>query len=110
MKNTWIFGLPGNPVSTYISFMMTVVPLIERLLGSDELKRPILSGKFSGTFKKRGNRMDFVPCRVKDNIIEQIKYNGSGDFTSLARANAFFVIHPGVNVLKDGDSVNYLMI
>ncbi len=109
-ENKWIFGLPGNPVSTYLSFLVSVTPLVEKLTGSDEIGKPVLKGKFGGTFKKRGNRTDFVPCYVKDGIIKEIKYNGSGDFTSLANANAFFIIYPGTEILQEGDTVDYFLI
>ncbi len=109
-ENKWIFGLPGNPVSTYLSFLVSVIPFVEKLTGSDEIKKTILKGRFTGIFEKHGNRTDFVPCYAKNGNVMPIKYNGSGDFTSLANANAFFIIYPGTEILKEGDMVDYFLI
>ncbi|BBJ28735.1 molybdopterin molybdotransferase MoeA [Athalassotoga saccharophila] len=110
IENKWIFGLPGNPVSTYLSFLVSVLPLVEKLTGSDEIKKSVLKGRFVGKFKKHGKRTDFVPCQAKDGVVMPIKYNGSGDFTSLSNANAFFIIYPGTETLKEGDIVDYFFI
>jgi len=109
-REMWIFGMPGNPVSTYLAFEMVVVPLVEKMLGTGELHPIIFKGMFSGTFKKKADKVHFVPCRVENGVIKQIKYNGSGDFTSLSKANAFFIAPKETEIINNDDLVKYFMI
>jgi len=109
-REMWIFGMPGNPVSTYLAFEIVVVPLIEKMLGTEGLHPIIFTGIFSGTFKKKTDKIHFVPCKVENGTIKQIKYNGSGDFTSLSRANAFFIAPKEVDAIYENDLVKYFMI
>jgi len=109
-REMWIFGMPGNPVSTYLAFKMVVVPLVEKMVGTDELHPVIFKGIFSGTFMKKVGRVNFVPCKVEDGFIKQIKYNGSGDFTSLSKANAFFIAQSEIEKINENDLVKYFMI
>ncbi len=106
----WIFGMPGNPISTYLAFEIVVLPLVEKLLGTDKLHPIILNGKFSGTFRKSKGKVHFVPCNVENGIIKQIKYNGSGDFTSLSKANAFFIAPKEMEIINNNDLVKYFVI
>uniref|UniRef100_A0A7V3RF57 Molybdopterin molybdenumtransferase n=1 Tax=Mesoaciditoga lauensis TaxID=1495039 RepID=A0A7V3RF57_9BACT len=109
-KDVWIFGMPGNPVSTYIAFEMVVIPLIEKLTGTNKLSPNLLEGTFAGTFKKKPDRVHFVPCKVESGKVIPIRYNGSGDFTSLSRADGFFIAPKESSVLQTGDPVKYFMI
>lgn len=109
-REMWVLGMPGNPVSTYLTFKMILVPLVEKMLGTDKLHPVILEGNFNGNFKKKQDRMHFVPCIVEGNTVKQLKYNGSGDFTTLSKANAFFIVPLEVDTVKDKASVKYFMI
>ncbi len=106
----WIIGMPGNPVSTFISFEMIVLPLIEKSLGTRRLAPVLLNGKIKGRFSKKPGRIHFMPCNVSNGLVEPVKYNGSGDFTSLSKANAFFVAPKESSEIKDGENVRYFFI
>lgn len=109
-REMWILGMPGNPVSTYLTFKMILIPLVEKMLCTDKLHSTILEGIFEGTFNKKQDRMHFVPCVVEGKTVKKLKYNGSGDFTTLSKANAFFIVPLEVGTIKDKEPIKYFMI
>lgn len=109
-REMWILGMPGNPVSTYLTFKMILIPLVEKMLCTDKLHSTILEGIFEGTFNKKQDRMHFVPCAVEGKTVKKLKYNGSGDFTTLSKANAFFIVPLEVGTIKDKEPIKYFMI
>ena len=113
-RKVWIFGMPGNPVSTFSVFKLLVTYLVERLLGTSGLAPKFFTGILNFDFQKKTNRMHFVPCVVStrdDHFeIDFVKYNGSGDFTALSKANAFFVAPKEMGEIKKGSSVGFYFI
>lgn len=100
-ENKLVFGLPGNPVSAYITFYLfvlrgiirsqtltttTVLPL--SLSGSD----PLLP--LAQDFKRsKAGRVEYVPCRVSnDGLLLPIKFNGSAHLAALLQCDGFFVV------------------
>ncbi len=110
-RDVWIFGMPGNPVSAFVVFKLITLHLLERMFETSELHPRILKGTMGFDFSKDTRRMHFVPCVAKvENgsvTLTELKYNGSGDFTTLSKANAFFVAPKEVSTLKTGDTVEF---
>ncbi len=113
-KDVWVFGMPGNPVSTFSVFKLLVTYLIEQLLGTSGLTPMFFTGILNFDFRKNTDRMHFVPCKAlvrNENIeIDHIKYNGSGDFTALSNANAFFIAPKETEEIKGGSTVDFFFI
>ncbi|WP_456399555.1 molybdopterin molybdotransferase MoeA [Mesoaciditoga sp.] len=113
-KKKWIFGMPGNPVSTYNVFNLFVKKAVERMLGTSGMTPKLLRGIMDFDFKKKRDRLHFVPCKVKvENGVPRIQflnYNGSGDFTSLAKADAFFLAQKNVEFIQKGEEVEFFFI
>lgn len=113
-KNVWVFGMPGNPVSTFSVFKLLVTYLVERLLGTSRLSPMVFTGTLNFNFKKETDRMHFVPCKasIRDGHLEidYVRYNGSGDFTALSNANAFFIAPKEIEEIKRGSRVEFFFI
>ncbi len=112
-KKTWIFGMPGNPVSTFTVFKHFVALTIERMLSSHGMAPILFEGVLDFDFKKKGNRLHFVPCAIELSevpVVKPLKYNGSGDFTGLSRAQAFFLAPKGETVLAKGSRVKFYFV
>ncbi|WP_036222752.1 gephyrin-like molybdotransferase Glp [Mesoaciditoga lauensis] len=113
-KKKWIFGMPGNPVSTYNVFNLFVKKTIEKMLGTSGITPMILEGVMEFDFKKKKDRLHFIPCKVKADEgairIEYLKYNGSGDFTSLSKADGFFLAPKDVEHIQKGEKVKFFFI
>ena len=110
---TLIFGVPGNPVSTYLSFLILIKPAIEKLMGR-ELSLSIEKGILNRDFhQKSGERKHFLPVQIKrkekQNKIFPIKtYHGSADIASLLPANGFMVVDAGISFLKKNSEVDII--
>jgi molybdopterin molybdotransferase len=89
-----IFGLPGNPVSTFVGFLLFIRPLLQRLLGKKidfHLEEGILA---KGVYNKSG-RLSFFPALIgRKNSVQPLPYSGSADLLAAARADAFFILAP----------------
>jgi molybdopterin molybdotransferase len=102
-----LFGMPGNPFSVFVIFEIMVRPAIEKMKGlkfpSDEMTM-ILEEDFS---RKKGGREEWVPAKISQSgAINPIKYNGSGHFHILTKADVLFKIERGCIELKKGDKTS----
>ena len=104
--DTLVFGLPGNPVSTFTIFEVFVKPVLYRLMGYDY--RPLLlKGVMKKDFKRRRSiRTAYVPVKYhNDGFVEPVEYHGSAHLTALPQANALLKIPTGLNKVLKGSVV-----
>jgi molybdopterin molybdotransferase len=96
-KNTPVFGLPGNPVSTMVTFELFVVPAIELLSGFSPYPPTVFKAKLSHPLDEKPPLAHFLPGRVSwpegEPTVEVIHWEGSGDIGSVVRGNCFLVVH-----------------
>lgn len=109
----YVFGLPGNPVSSAVATLVYIRPWIEMNLGTfnslaDEPKLTAMLNK-PVTFKPNLTLFQPVNVRVEDAkvIAEPVKTNGSGDFISLRQATGVVELPEGETVFAAGLVVNY---
>jgi molybdopterin molybdotransferase len=104
--NTLVFGLPGNPVSTFTIFEVFVKPVLYRLMGYDYTPL-LLKGVMKKDFKrKRSVRTAYVPIKYhNDGLVEPVEYHGSAHLTALSQANALLKVSTGVNKVLKGSVV-----
>jgi molybdopterin molybdotransferase len=115
-RTTLVFGLPGNPVSTYVSFVLFVAPALKSLAG-DRVK-PSVPERYPITapFRHRGGRPTFHPSRLafpgkeKTPSLELLDWKGSADLATLARAHFLAVLPEGDYQLAQGDEVAAIML
>src|SRR5712671_4917863 len=112
-QDSFVFGLPGNPVSTMVTFELFVVPAIDLLSGATARDLPLVEAHLAAALKEKPGLTHFLPARVEwRNTIPEVKalpWQGSGDIAALARANCFLVVaadRPQVNV---GETVPILL-
>jgi molybdopterin molybdotransferase len=114
-----VFGLPGNPVSTMVTFELFVVPAIEKLLGSVPRALPVFKAKLAHPVKEKGGVAHFVPARVSwptnesqagnaAPVVETVLWEGSGDIGAVVRGNCFLVVNPPRLQLAAGEWVDVL--
>lgn len=106
-----VFGLPGNPVSSFIQFEIFVRPMILRAMGVD---KPVAEIKFklSVAYKrKRTRRMAWVPVRLaNDNTVAPVEYHGSAHINALPGAWGIMKVPVGVSEIKKGEIVDVRQI
>jgi molybdopterin molybdotransferase len=95
-RNTLVFGLPGNPVSTMVTFQLFVIPAIDVLSGAPARPLPLLSATLREPVREKPNLTHFLPAHLEwPNGAAQVRalpWQGSGDISTLARANCFLVV------------------
>jgi molybdopterin molybdotransferase len=90
-----VFGLPGNPVSTMVTFEVFARAALELLAGVPAPALPFLEAALATPFRHKPVLTRFLPARLQgDNFaaaVEPIQWQGSGDLAATARANCFLV-------------------
>ena len=112
--STFVFGLPGNPVSTMVSFHMFVRPLILHLLKANDTSPRMLTAHLEAPAKCDPERAALVPALVRfvDGAyrIQTAPWKGSSDLVGLARANALIVIPRREGTMAAGEMARFLFL
>jgi molybdopterin molybdotransferase len=110
----YVFGLPGNPVSTMVAFQMFVRPLIHFLLKAKNAPAVILEATLERPAKCDPQRASVTPALVRldrgSYRISTAPWKGSADLAGLARANALIMIPQREGGLEAGDTVRFLFM
>ncbi|MBW1873268.1 MAG: molybdopterin molybdotransferase MoeA, partial [Deltaproteobacteria bacterium] len=108
-EDTFVFGLPGNPVSVFIMFHLFVRRAVALLSGSTPGLRdfPV---RLAADFKRRKiERLQHVPCRINQaGECEPVDYHGSAHLAAIMRADGFFLVAVGTAELKAGQQVTFI--
>jgi molybdopterin molybdotransferase len=106
-----VFGLPGNPGSTLITFQLFARPALELLAGMAEPMLPLLTARFSAPFNHKLGLTRFLPARLAPDgeSLEHIPWQGSSDIPALARANVFLIADHDRERWDVGDSIRVML-
>jgi molybdopterin molybdotransferase len=107
---TWFIGLPGNPVSSHVTFTLFVRPVLARLQGAEALLAQGVPVRADFAWPRPDKRREFL--RVKRNAnggLDLYRNQGSGVLTSLAWGDGLADIAPG-QAVQPGDLVRYLSL
>jgi len=110
---TYFFGLPGNPVSTMVTFELFARPLLEALAGQSPRKRPFLHARLKKEIRIKTGLRRFLPAilsgEFEQSEVELIAWQGSGDVAAAARANCYIVVPPDRERIAAGEWVAVMM-
>ncbi len=106
-----VFGLPGNPGSSLITFQLFAKPALELLAGAQEVLLPLLSARFEAPFRHKGGLTRFLPARLNADgqHIRHISWQGSSDIPALAKANCFLVADHDRESWAVGDCIRVML-
>jgi molybdopterin molybdotransferase len=111
---TPIITLPGNPVSSYVSFEVFVVPAIRRMMGRIPYRRPLVRALTSQGFSSAPGKRQFVRAGFEiDNMgahVTPIGGHGSHLVGDLSEANALIVVPEDVTTVDPGSQVQVLVL
>ncbi len=112
VRKKFFFGLPGNPVSTFVTFELFVRPAIRVLQGAPFECPIFLRARLGKLYRQKTGLTAFMPARVEienaDPVVNLVGWQGSGDLVGVAAANCFLVIHPEQTDLAAGEWVDVL--
>ena len=109
-----VFGLPGNPVSTMVSFEQFVRPLLRSMLGYLDPFRPVVDAVLTEDIYHKPGRKHFVRAVVDYHSgkygVKSTGAQGSGLLLSMSRSNALIVIPEEGGEFKAGTTVKVQLL
>ena len=111
----YFFGLPGNPVSTMVTFALFAAPLLAALSGENTaVSGPrFAEAHLSADVKGKPGLSRFLPAYIESNAthasVRPISWQGSGDQTAAAQTNCFLVVPETSGDLPAGAPVRILL-
>jgi molybdopterin molybdotransferase len=95
-QHKYFFGLPGNPVSTMVTFELFARPMLEALAGMSRRPLIFLHARLKSEIRVRLGLKRFLPAilsgRHEEAEVELVPWQGSGDLAAQARANCYIVV------------------
>jgi molybdopterin molybdotransferase len=112
-EQKYFLGLPGNPVSTMVTFELFARPIIEALAGRQPRKLIFLHARLKSEIKTKTGLKRFLPATLSGEFeqaeVELTRWQGSGDIAAIARANCYVVIAADREQIEAGEWVPVLM-
>jgi len=114
----YFFGLPGNPVSSAVTFLVFAAPVLAALAGSRERGPRFVLARLSAATDKRTKPglTRFLPAHCNFNSpagqlpeVALVPWQGSGDLAALARSNCFLAVPEEVSSIPAGELVRILL-
>jgi molybdopterin molybdotransferase len=100
----YFFGLPGNPVSTMVTFELFARPMLEALAGMSPRPLTFLHARLKSEIRVKPGLKRFLPAilsgQYEDAEVELVPWQGSGDIAAQARSNCYIVIPPDRDQIK----------
>ncbi|GAA4152159.1 molybdopterin molybdotransferase MoeA [Streptomyces tunisiensis] len=110
--HTPLLALPGNPVSSYVSFELFVRPAIRTLMGLQDVHRPRVRAELRAekALTSPKGRRQFLRCRYADGVVTPVGGAGSHLVAALAQANALVVVPEDVEDVAPGTEVEVVLL
>jgi len=110
---TYFFGLPGNPVSTMVTFELFARPMLEALAGMASRKLVFVHARLKSEVKVKPGLKRFLPAilsgEFENTQVELVPWQGSGDIAATARANCYIVIPEDREIIRANEFVPIML-
>jgi molybdopterin molybdotransferase len=110
---TYVFGLPGNPVSSMVCFELFVRSCLRRLMGLEPAEPQPIPARLAAEHVARGDRPTYNPARVTWDrnglTVEPVRWHGSSDLQATVDANAMAVFPGGDTTYSAGDEIDVIL-
>jgi molybdopterin molybdotransferase len=107
-----VFGLPGNPISTMVTFEVFARLALHRLAGRASSPLPFLHARLASDFHHKPVLTRFLPAVLEGSYgearVNPLKWQGSGDLIAVARADCYLVATAGRESWKAGEWIAVL--
>jgi molybdopterin molybdotransferase len=110
-EKKYCFGLPGNPVSTFVLFEILVKPFLYRLMGHNHKPLNIRMPLEEALTNKKAKRQRWLPVAITEKgTVRAVEYHGSAHINSLCDADGLVSMNVGVAENKKGTIVKVRLI
>lgn len=111
---TWVFGLPGNPISAVVGYLVFAEPLLRRLAGRRDARPRFSRARLASPARKRDDRRTFLTSRIWIDgdgrlTAEPTRKQGSAMLHSLAASDGFVVVPEERSEIAAGETVDVLL-
>jgi molybdopterin molybdotransferase len=107
-----VFGLPGNPVSTMVTFDLLVQPAVDILGGAEPKPLAFLRAKLDAPLNEKPDLAHFLPGRITwmhgEAVVRALPWHGSGDVVALTHSNCFIVVREDKLQWRAGEWIDVL--
>jgi molybdopterin molybdotransferase len=112
-REKFVFGLPGNPVSTMVTFELFVAPAVDLLGGAEARDLLLLEARLGEALDEKPGVTHFLPARMEgqgaNREVVALKWQGSGDIAALGRSNCFVVVPAEKEKIEVGERVEVMV-
>jgi molybdopterin molybdotransferase len=112
-KQTYFVGLPGNPVSTMVTFELFARPMLDALSGAKPKPLVFVQVKLKVDVATKTGLTRFLPAVLSGEFerseVELVRWQGSGDIAAMARANCYIVVPPDRGRIAAGEFVSIML-
>ncbi len=109
----YFFGLPGNPISTMVTFELFARPMLEALAGMPPRPLTFVHAHLKSDIRIKTGLTRFLPAilsgKHEDSCVELVPWQGSGDIAARSRANCYIVVPPDREHLLAGEWVAVML-
>ncbi len=113
VRERYFFGLPGNPISTMVTFDLFVRPMLDALAGMSPEQLRFLHARLKAEIRTKTGLKRFLPGRLSGEFeqaeVELAGWHGSGDVAAMGRSNCYVVIPPDREKISTGEWVAVMM-
>jgi molybdopterin molybdotransferase len=102
----YIFGLPGNPVSSFMLFELMVKPFLMKMTGHEMVAREFILPMGSNYSRRRSDRKSMIPVRIINGRIFPVDYHGSAHINAYTQADAVMIMEIGTTKINQGELVH----
>jgi molybdopterin molybdotransferase len=109
-----VFGLPGNPVSSTVSFLLYARPALLKMMGHKRLFLPVTQATLEHDVHKHHRLKEFIRCRMRREnghvLVRSTGTQSSGVLRSLSLAEGLIIVHEAQKFLAKGSVVPVLVL
>jgi len=114
LPGPYFLGLPGNPISTMVSFALFAGPLLRAIGGERSTQPRFVLARVEEEVRVKPGLTRFLPARMDGDVrgarVRWLPWQGSGDLTAAARANAFLVVPESADHVPAGSIASVLLL
>ncbi len=110
LKDKVIFGLPGNPVSSFNIFELLVRPMLYKMMGYNYHPEELVLPMGKEYNRNKSSRRSFLPMKIRKGKVFPLEYHGSAHINALIQADGLIEVPIGIVNLKEGEMVNVRQI
>jgi len=109
-KGGYVFGLPGNPVSTFVVFEIMIKPFLFRMMGH-EFQPQIVAAPMAAAWRRcKMRRTEFLPVRIDNGMVTVPEYHGSAHVFALTGAEGLLEVPAGVGEIAREETVHVRLL